>query len=70
VAIIGVKVDEEKCTHCGACVRACPMDIHTVGDRECVHCTACMNVCHEKAIALKAGKITLMGPAIVQKTYP
>ena len=26
-----------------------------------------MKVCHEKAIALKAGKITLMGPEIVQK---
>lgn len=59
IALLGVRVDESRCTGCGACVRICPMDIRKVGDRECVHCGKCMAVCAEKAISLKAGKITL-----------
>ena len=67
IALVGVKVDEKRCTGCKRCVSACPMDIRKVGDRECVHCTACMRVCGEKAISMKAGKITLMQPANTKK---
>ena len=60
--IIGVKVDDGKCTHCGACVRSCPMDVRQVGDHECIHCGKCMEACHPGAISIKAGKITLKSP--------
>lgn len=30
---------------CGACVRACPMDIRSVGDSECVQCGSCIDLC-------------------------
>ena len=50
VAVFGIKVDNDRCTHCNACVRCCPMDIRKVGDRECVHCGDCIDVCPEKCI--------------------
>ena len=62
LALLGVKVDGERCVDCGACVRACPMDIRRVGDRECVHCGECIQVCPTKAIRFQAGKIVLRGP--------
>ncbi|MBR4539431.1 MAG: redoxin family protein [Clostridia bacterium] len=60
--IIGVKVDESKCTRCGACVGVCPMDVRRVGDHECIHCGKCMAACHPGAISITAGKITLKSP--------
>jgi len=59
LAVIGVKLDEEKCTHCGKCVRRCPMDVKQAGDRECISCGACVGVCRENAVSLKAGKVVL-----------
>ncbi len=59
IALLGVRVDESRCTDCGACVKICPVDIRRVGDRECVQCGKCISVCAVKAISLKAGKITL-----------
>lgn len=50
VAVFGIRVDSTKCTHCNACVRCCPMDIRTVGDRECVHCGSCIDACPEQCI--------------------
>ena len=58
-ALIGVRVEEENCTRCGACIRKCPMDVRHVGDHECIHCGACMEVCPTGAISMRAGKITL-----------
>lgn len=68
VALLGVRVDADACTGCGACTRACPMDIRRVGDHECIHCGHCMDVCPEKAITLKAGRITLKGPELPAQT--
>ena len=62
IALLGVRIDESACTGCGACVRACPVDIRRVGDHECVQCGACIEACPEKAITIRAGKITLKAP--------
>ncbi len=60
--VIGVKVDANRCNHCGACVRHCGMDVRHVSDHECIHCGKCMEVCKQGAIAIKAGRITLKAP--------
>lgn len=52
-ACIGMEIDEEKCTRCGACTSFCKMDVKKVGDRECVQCGECRKVCKEKALMWK-----------------
>ncbi len=64
LALLGVKPDLSRCDFCGACVKACPMDIRSVGDRECVHCGKCIGLCPQRAISFKAGKIVLKGPEL------
>lgn len=46
-------VDEQACTHCGACSRACPMACHPEtkpNDMECIRCGKCADVCPTSAI--------------------
>ena len=62
VALTGMRVDTDRCTRCGACVRTCPTDIRQVGDRECISCGKCMDVCAPGAISMRCGRITLKGP--------
>ena len=62
IALLGVRVDMNRCNNCGACVKTCQMDIKRVGDRECIQCGECIDVCPEKAITFKAGKLVLRGP--------
>lgn len=50
VAVFGLKIDENKCTHCNACINNCLMDVKRVGDRECIECGECIKKCKEKAI--------------------
>lgn len=57
--LVGVKVEESQCTHCGLCVGHCKMDIRHVGDHECIHCAGCVDVCPTAAISFKAGNITV-----------
>ena len=64
LALIGVRVDEDRCTRCGACVQRCGMDVRRVGDRECIHCAKCMDDCAVGAISVKCGKATLKAPAM------
>ena len=52
LSIYGVKVDMGKCIGCDKCLRHCPMQCQSVGDRECIHCNACAEVCPTKAISL------------------
>lgn len=63
--IIGVKVNDDKCIHCGKCVSHCGMDVRRVGDHECINCGECMSVCPTKAISIKAGKVCLASPESV-----
>lgn len=50
ISIPGIQVDKGACTHCGACVRYCKMDIRKPGDRECIQCGECMEHCSRRAI--------------------
>ena len=64
INVIGVRVDPNRCNHCGACVRHCEMDIRRVGDHECINCGKCMAHCSQGAISIRAGRITLKAPEI------
>jgi len=56
VSIFRVKIDRGRCTHCGACISACPLD--AAKDRvagktfpaDCFSCARCLNVCPVDAI--------------------
>lgn len=69
-ALIGVKLDSDKCIDCGACIRTCKMDIAHVGDHECINCGECIPVCPTKAISWKGSQIFLKGMDIEPVTAP
>lgn len=49
-AMVGMKVDREKCNGCSACVSHCKLDVREVGDRECIQCGECMESCNKCAL--------------------
>lgn len=61
IALLGVKLDKNKCTDCGLCISACKMDIKNVGDHECIQCGECISVCPAKAISWKGSKLFVRG---------
>lgn len=61
IALIGVKLDSDKCVDCGLCIANCKMDIRHVGDHECINCGECIPACPTKAISWKGSKIFLHG---------
>lgn len=48
--LANVKVMEEKCTGCGACVASCEMNCLKINDSECIRCNKCKNACSFHAI--------------------
>lgn len=56
IALLGIKLDKNKCTDCGLCVAHCKMDIKRVGDHECINCGECISVCPTKAIRWKGSQ--------------
>ncbi|MGI5817731.1 MAG: DUF362 domain-containing protein [Armatimonadota bacterium] len=59
-------VAEERCVACGACVRACPVDVISlaetphgsrprIDDSGCIRCYCCHEMCPEDAIELRTG---------------
>lgn len=57
IAMLGVKLDKNKCNDCGLCISVCKMDVKKVGDHECIHCGACISACPAKAISWKGEKL-------------
>nr|WP_158408482.1 4Fe-4S binding protein [Desulfosporosinus fructosivorans] len=48
------KVDEQKCSRCGMCAKACKMNLQpyeTSNHMDCNHCGACKKACRTKAIS-------------------
>lgn len=64
IALLGVKVDQDDCIHCGKCVAVCKMDVKRVGDHECINCGECIAVCPTKAIRWKGSKLFLRNAAV------
>ena len=58
-AILGIRLEEDKCISCGKCTNICKVDISKVGDHECVNCGACVSSCPTEAISWRGGKILL-----------
>jgi len=59
VARLRITCDENACVSCGACKKACPMDVdmtdnsrNRANGTECILCMNCINACPKKALKL------------------
>lgn len=53
ISFYRIKIDTEKCTKCGACQKACKLDIpvwKNPDSMDCIRCGDCKSVCPQKAI--------------------
>ena len=53
VSLYKYRVDEDKCTKCGACANVCKMNVvpyMTPNSAECIRCGACVKACPHNAI--------------------
>jgi len=56
-SLVRITCDHDKCVRCGACRRACPMDVDMLDDSrkrengtECILCLECVKACPKKAL--------------------
>lgn len=70
IALIGVKLDKNKCTDCGLCIAHCKMDVKRVGDHECINCGECIDVCPAHAISWKGSSLFVRNTAESANTPP
>lgn len=58
-----LKLDDQRCTGCGMCVKVCPHDVFEIikgkarikDIDDCMECGACSNNCEFEAIYVKSG---------------
>ena len=59
-SIFRIRIDKDKCTQCGACIKVCPLEAakgRVAGNRlpaDCFSCARCLNVCPVDAIQYKS----------------
>ena len=59
VSVFRYKVDQELCTHCGACAKVCKMQVDPVktpNHPECIRCGRCTKICPTGALNTNVGK--------------
>jgi polyferredoxin len=75
VSSVSIEKDHRKCTKCGICYRACPVDIKEVYDedfqkhvmtRECIMCMRCVELCPQED-CLRA---TMFGKTLTRSKTP
>ncbi len=57
VSVLRMKVDAAACVDCGACGKACPMNVdphRTPNSTECIRCGACLKACPKQALSFTA----------------
>ncbi len=71
-----VRVDAEKCTGCGLCVRRCPMEAVCLADkvaqvdyRRCIGCGVCVAGCPAKALYLEENPRRRVPPETTEDFY-
>lgn len=74
-ALIHLKKDHTKCTHCGICARVCPVEIRKVWREreepnvtvsECVHCYRCVESCPEEGCL----GVSVLGKVVLESKSP
>ncbi len=72
-SIFRVRIDKEKCTQCGACIKACPLEAAeglVNGKKmpaDCFSCARCLNVCPVDAIQYTASSKKVKQVSVVDK---
>ena len=59
VSLVRIRVSEHKCISCGACQKACGLDIpvwKTPNSPECIRCGKCFAACPHAALSVSPGK--------------
>lgn len=56
ISIFRIRIDKEKCTECGACIKACPLEAAKgrvkgkIAPADCFSCARCLNICPVDAV--------------------
>ena len=65
VSLVRMQLDEQACTHCGACSHVCEMQVDPVkniNSAECIRCGRCMEVCQTGALSFTNVKVKKKKP--------